>query len=121
MPLLEPSRVHRSLKRKPRAMLPVVGSLPAAISRNTGSRNLVALCHNRRKTCFCLRVSEGRGGGMNQMLKQIKTSLKTLPDGCQVWAQRECHRERVPHGAAFHGEAWLAGQEDSVINTVKDL
>lgn len=44
-----------------------------------------------------------------------------LPACCQMCAQRECHWEQVPHGEAFHGEAWLAGQEDSVINTVKDL
>lgn len=44
-----------------------------------------------------------------------------LPACCQMWAQRECHQEQVPHGEAFRGEAWLAGQEDSVINTVKDL
>lgn len=43
------------------------------------------------------------------------------PACCQMWAQRECHREQVPHGKAFRGEAWLAGQEDLVINTVKDL
>lgn len=44
-----------------------------------------------------------------------------LPARCQVWAQRECHREQVPHGEVLHGEAWLAGQEDSVINTVRDV
>lgn len=43
------------------------------------------------------------------------------PACCQMRAQRECHREQVPHGKAFREEAWLAGQEDLVINTVKDL
>lgn len=35
---------------------------------------------------------------------------------CQMWAQRGCPWEGIAHGEAFHGEAWLAGQEDSELS-----
>lgn len=132
MPLPMSSRVVDPCAQHPAYKTQVststVGSPPATVSVNRRFRNLVELCHHFQKHISdpqivrvqrAVRVGEG-GWEVNQTLKQIKTSFKMSPACCQMWAQRECPWEQVPHGRAFRGEAWLAGQEASVINTVKD-